>query len=41
VRARLDVALAKINISEERLRIIALTSWRNVTVAGGFPVQVI
>jgi len=24
----------------KRLRIIALTSWRNITGAGGFPLQV-
>jgi hypothetical protein len=42
VRARLrrTSSLAKINVSVKRHRIIALTSWRNITVAVGFPVQV-
>ena len=33
--------LAKINVFEKRLQIIALIFWSNMTVAGGVPFQVI
>ena len=39
-RLRRTSPLVKINVSEKRLRTITLTTWRNITFAGGFPIQI-